>query len=157
MPPSSTIPKTIGIILIVDAIALMALPSSASESDEKQHCKIFDRFSPTSTDVGNFTTLVGVNDTLIWNVEVDKKSAKEGYSAYLFKVYTQNKKITTKQDYRRSNGIVKGVVKSDFTNFDETTYRMHFKLRLNNKNARTFIIDPKLKGTKTTAIIITGG
>jgi hypothetical protein len=157
MPPSSTLPKTIGIVLIVDAIALMALPVSASESDEKQHCKIFDRFSSTSPNVGSFTTLVNVNDTLIWNVEVDVDSAKEGYSAYLFKVYTQNKKLTTKQDYRRSNGIVKGVIKSDFTNLDETTYRMHFKLRLNNRNARTFIIDPKLKGTKTTAIINTGG
>jgi hypothetical protein len=135
----------------------MALPGSASESDEKQHCKIFDRFSTTSTDVGNFTTHVDVNDTLIWNIEVDKKSAKEGYSAYLFKVYTKNKKLTTKQDNRRSNGIVKGVVKSDFTNFDETTYRMHFRLRINNTKARTFKIDPKLKGTKTTPFISTGG
>lgn len=156
MPANVTLSKTIGIVLKVDAIALFALPGSASESEEKAHCKIFDRFSPTSTDVGNFTTLVDVNDTLIWTVEVDAKSAKLGYAPYLFKVYTQNKKLTTKQDYRRSNGIVKGVVKSNFTNLDETTYRMHFRLRLNNKNARTFIIDPKLKGTKTTPIIIGG-
>ena len=156
MPPNVTLSKTIGIVLRVDAIALFALPKSASESEEKAHCKIFDRFSSTSTDVGNFTTLVDVNDTLIWNVELDDKSAKLGYSAYIKRVWVTNLKLTTKQKYVRSNGIVKGVVKSNFTNLEETTYRIHFRLRLNNKKARTFKIDPKLKGTKTNPIIIGG-
>ena len=156
MSNNLTTAKTIGIVLEVDAIKMYALPIGTIKSEEckdRKLCKIFDSFKGSSDDIKEFQTDVDVNDTIIWQLEVDDKSMKKGYSAYIKGIYGENKKLLNDNTRGRYNGVVKGTVKSDFKPGDITYYHISFYLFLNGKGKRYYSIDPKLKGRGSTLIL----